>query len=227
MSDWILLSFSGSCKLGPCGPDCISQWTNRWERLLLEVRSQSSREISETMVHYNYSICKGDKLYQWTNLNFAKIWKVIAHRYHWKHCIYTLYLSSCKTFVFYTPWTGVIFLYILFHFWQTIKNWFFDNMSKLLALLQSLLDGLSEVDDNLWKDVKKLQRRWIGNCDGTRIDFKLKVQIRVKQGYSEVSFILPNLRICPKLIRYHKLCLWWIKNVAFCFKHFILCIGWF
>lgn len=50
-------------------------------------------------------------------------------------------------------------------------------MTKYLTLLQSLLDGLSEVDDNLWKDVKKLQRRWIGNCDGTRIDFKLKVQI--------------------------------------------------
>lgn len=68
-------------------------------------------------------------------------------------------------------------------------------MTKYSTLLQSLLDGLSEVDDNLWKDVKKLQRRWIGNCDGTRIDFKLKVQIRVKQGYIEVSFILPNLRV--------------------------------
>lgn len=72
-------------------------------------------------------------------------------------------------------------------------------MTKLLILLQSLLDGLSEVDDNLWKDVKKLQRRWIGNCDGTRIDFKLKVQIRVKQGYSEVSVSLPILRIYHKV----------------------------
>lgn len=77
-------------------------------------------------------------------------------------------------------------------------------MIKLLILLQSLLNGLSEVDDNLWKDVKKLQRRWIGNCDGTRIDFKLKVQTGVKHGYSEASFILPNLRICHKLVRYHK-----------------------
>lgn len=94
---------------------------------------------------------------------------------------------SCKTFVFYTHWTGLIFLYILFYFWQTIKKLIFFIICQNYWHLQSLLDGLSEVDDNLWKDVKKLQRRWIGNCDGTRIDFKLKVQIWViiKHVYTE------------------------------------------
>lgn len=53
-----------------------------------------------------------------------------------------------------------------------LRQWFI----KTTAYAKSLLDGLSEVDDNLWKDVKKLQRRWIGNCDGTRIDFKLKYE---------------------------------------------------
>ncbi|XP_061197922.1 probable leucine--tRNA ligase, mitochondrial [Saccostrea echinata] len=52
-----------------------------------------------------------------------------------------------------------------------LKQWFI----KTKVYAKSLLDGLSEVDDNLWKDVKKLQRRWIGDCNGTRIDFRLRL----------------------------------------------------
>ncbi|XP_056009191.1 probable leucine--tRNA ligase, mitochondrial isoform X2 [Ostrea edulis] len=51
-----------------------------------------------------------------------------------------------------------------------LRQWFI----KTTAYAKSLLDGLSEVDDNLWKDVKKLQKRWIGTCTGTRIDFRLR-----------------------------------------------------
>ena len=42
-------------------------------------------------------------------------------------------------------------------------------------LFQSLLDGLKDVDADLWRDVINLQMNWIGDCDGVRFDFQLLV----------------------------------------------------
>jgi len=37
------------------------------------------------------------------------------------------------------------------------------------------MDGLKEVNADLWKDVTNLQAHWIGSCDGVRFEFKLMV----------------------------------------------------
>ena len=40
-------------------------------------------------------------------------------------------------------------------------------------VLQSLTEGLDEVDSDLWHDVKDLQRNWIGELTGVRFEFQL------------------------------------------------------
>jgi len=45
----------------------------------------------------------------------------------------------------------------------------------LIYVFQSLMDGLKEVNADLWKDVTNLQAHWIGSCDGVRFEFKLMV----------------------------------------------------
>ena len=45
-----------------------------------------------------------------------------------------------------------------------------------VAVFQSLYEGLSEVDQDLWGDIIQLQRHWIGKCDGTRLQFSVKVR---------------------------------------------------
>ena len=42
-------------------------------------------------------------------------------------------------------------------------------------MFQSLIDGLKEVDPQLWYDVIDLQKHWIGEITGCTLDFKLKV----------------------------------------------------
>ena len=37
------------------------------------------------------------------------------------------------------------------------------------------MDGLKEVNADLWRDVVDLQAHWIGNCDGVRFEFQLLV----------------------------------------------------
>ena len=41
--------------------------------------------------------------------------------------------------------------------------------------MQSLIDGLDTVDSDLWKDVMVIQKNWIGECTGCRIEFNIKV----------------------------------------------------
>jgi len=43
------------------------------------------------------------------------------------------------------------------------------------------MDGLNEVDADLWRDVRDLQAHWIGSCDGVRFEFQLMV-------YSPIGF---------------------------------------
>jgi len=45
----------------------------------------------------------------------------------------------------------------------------------LVDVFQSLMDGLKEVDSDLWRDVVDLQAHWIGNCDGVRFEFQILV----------------------------------------------------
>ena len=44
-----------------------------------------------------------------------------------------------------------------------------------LFFFQSLLDGLETIDSKLWRDVMVIQKQWIGECSGCRIEFKVKV----------------------------------------------------
>ncbi|CAG5132754.1 unnamed protein product, partial [Candidula unifasciata] len=42
---------------------------------------------------------------------------------------------------------------------------------RCTSFSEALLKGLEEVDKNLWRDIILLQRHWIGECKGCRIDF--------------------------------------------------------
>ncbi|XP_046549523.1 probable leucine--tRNA ligase, mitochondrial [Haliotis rubra] len=53
-----------------------------------------------------------------------------------------------------------------------LRQWYI----RTTAYAQSLWDGLEEVNKVLWKDVVQLQRHWIGECNGCRFDFKLKLE---------------------------------------------------
>jgi len=41
--------------------------------------------------------------------------------------------------------------------------------------VQSLIDGLTEVNADLWRDIINLQAHWIGQCDGVRFELQLVV----------------------------------------------------
>ncbi|XP_053402024.1 probable leucine--tRNA ligase, mitochondrial [Mercenaria mercenaria] len=51
-----------------------------------------------------------------------------------------------------------------------LKQWYI----KTTAYAQSLLDGLHTVRSDLWKNVINMQKTWIGECTGCRLDFALK-----------------------------------------------------
>ncbi|KAK7114466.1 hypothetical protein V1264_000521 [Littorina saxatilis] len=53
-----------------------------------------------------------------------------------------------------------------------LKQWYI----KVSAYAKSLYDGLSEVDETLWRDIIAMQRHWIGECDGTRLHFSLQCE---------------------------------------------------
>ena len=66
---------------------------------------------------------------------------------------------------------------------------------------QSLLDGLDEVDPTLWRDVLTLQRNWIGECDGHRVDFNV-VQVGVCV-YLYVCVCMCHTAPLTTFLRYH------------------------
>ncbi|XP_059164459.1 probable leucine--tRNA ligase, mitochondrial isoform X2 [Physella acuta] len=55
-----------------------------------------------------------------------------------------------------------------------LTQWFLRDTS----FSESLLKGLDEVDANLWKDIITIQKNWISECNGHRIDFKLKSEAK-------------------------------------------------
>jgi len=56
-----------------------------------------------------------------------------------------------------------------------ITEGFMTYNISLIGAFQSLMDGLKEVNADLWRDVTDLQAHWIGSCDGVRFEFKLMV----------------------------------------------------
>ncbi|KAH0946768.1 hypothetical protein HN011_011740 [Eciton burchellii] len=56
---------------------------------------------------------------------------------------------------------------------KLLKQWFI----KTTAFAKSLLEGLDNPILKEWKDIIKMQKHWIGNCDGTNFDFELVSEI--------------------------------------------------
>ncbi|EFN89647.1 Probable leucyl-tRNA synthetase, mitochondrial [Harpegnathos saltator] len=52
---------------------------------------------------------------------------------------------------------------------KMLKQWFI----RTTAFAKSLLEGLNDPNLKEWSDIIKLQKHWIGNCNGINIDFKL------------------------------------------------------
>lgn len=53
---------------------------------------------------------------------------------------------------------------------KLLKQWFI----RTTKFAKSLLDGLSDPSLKDWKDIIKLQKHWIGDCDGYSFDLKVK-----------------------------------------------------
>ncbi|BFZ19286.1 hypothetical protein BsWGS_22324 [Bradybaena similaris] len=51
------------------------------------------------------------------------------------------------------------------------KKYLLQWYLRSTSFSEALLKGLEEVDKNLWRDIILLQRHWIGECKGCRIDF--------------------------------------------------------
>lgn len=56
---------------------------------------------------------------------------------------------------------------------KLLKQWFI----RTTAFAKSLLEGLDDPTLKEWKDIIKLQKHWIGDCNGISIDFKLVSEI--------------------------------------------------
>ncbi|XP_013399604.1 probable leucine--tRNA ligase, mitochondrial [Lingula anatina] len=53
---------------------------------------------------------------------------------------------------------------------KLLRQWYFQTTKYS----KSLIEGLEELEPNLWRDVIIQQRHWIGECNGCRLEFKLK-----------------------------------------------------
>lgn len=94
---------------------------------------------------------------------------------------------------------------------------FFSGIYMFCACcsVQSLYDGLHEVNAELWKDIISLQQDWIGKCDGTQLKFALEVtgiscgqhyvypQVNVKVLFHVTNFNITILSIGAKMLFIH------------------------
>jgi leucyl-tRNA synthetase len=53
---------------------------------------------------------------------------------------------------------------------RPLKQWFL----RTTQFSKDLYDGLDDPSLDNWRDIVKIQRNWIGNCNGTNIEFKLE-----------------------------------------------------
>ncbi|EFN67462.1 Probable leucyl-tRNA synthetase, mitochondrial [Camponotus floridanus] len=56
---------------------------------------------------------------------------------------------------------------------KLLKQWFI----KTTAFAKSLMEGLDDPNLKDWRDIIKLQKHWIGDCNGINIDFKMISEI--------------------------------------------------
>lgn len=94
---------------------------------------------------------------------------------------------------------------------------FFSGIYMFCAccFVQSLYDGLHEVNAELWKDIISLQQDWIGKCDGTQLKFALEVtgiscgqhyvypQVNVKVLFHVTNFNITILSTGAKMLFIH------------------------
>ncbi|CAH8492977.1 unnamed protein product [Heterobilharzia americana] len=52
---------------------------------------------------------------------------------------------------------------------RPLRQWFF----RTTVYSKSLLDGLKDIENNQWRDVVHLQRGWLGNLNGTQMEFDI------------------------------------------------------
>ncbi|KYQ56523.1 putative leucyl-tRNA synthetase, mitochondrial [Trachymyrmex zeteki] len=77
---------------------------------------------------------------------------------------------------------------------KLLKQWFI----RTTAFAKSLLEGLNDPTLKEWRDVTKLQKHWIGDCNGINIDFKLVSEI------SDFPRILNIWTDMPEFVEYAK-----------------------
>ncbi|GFO02735.1 leucine--tRNA ligase [Plakobranchus ocellatus] len=80
---------------------------------------------------------------------------------------------------------------------------------RTTAFSQSLLDGLNEIDSTLWRDIIKLQKNWISECNGYRVEFEISQQIPEGSDSSSLSIYTEDVdliygvsHICVKASSY-------------------------
>ncbi|KAK3097057.1 hypothetical protein FSP39_005969 [Pinctada imbricata] len=71
-----------------------------------------------------------------------------------------------------------------------LRQWFLQTT----AYSKSLVDGLSEVDPDLWQDVVSIQRNWIGECTGCHIKFQLR---NGEETFGDPVYVFTE---CPELL---------------------------
>ncbi|VDP74391.1 unnamed protein product [Echinostoma caproni] len=54
---------------------------------------------------------------------------------------------------------------------KPLRQWYFRSS----VYSQSLVNGLKDIEGNQWRDVVQMQRGWLGNLEGTQIEFDLVV----------------------------------------------------
>ncbi|XP_060080650.1 leucine--tRNA ligase, mitochondrial-like [Ylistrum balloti] len=51
-----------------------------------------------------------------------------------------------------------------------LRQWYI----KTTAYTKDLIEGLDEVDTSLWRDIVRIQKEWLGECNGCRFNFELR-----------------------------------------------------
>ncbi|KAF6773120.1 hypothetical protein AHF37_10944 [Paragonimus kellicotti] len=72
---------------------------------------------------------------------------------------------------------------------RLLRQWFF----RTTVYSESLLNGLKQIEGNQWRDVIQMQRGWLGNLDGTQMDFDLEIATPLIENHSSACDTIPNV----------------------------------
>ncbi|KAF5398474.1 Leucyl tRNA synthetase, partial [Paragonimus heterotremus] len=72
---------------------------------------------------------------------------------------------------------------------RLLRQWFF----RTTVYSESLLSGLKQIEGNQWRDVIQMQRGWLGNLDGTQMDFDLEIATPLIENKSSACDTVPNV----------------------------------